>query len=120
FHPDETEITSSTGQFEPAIKPSRESLLGRLHHSIVLVRPTELWQKAALAAIVGAGIGIFFFAYRRRGVAGAAITAAVGLVLALVVAWNFTLSSSMEKSSSVYFADASRGLSPSEAPVAFR
>src|SRR5207253_914256 len=66
------------------------------------------------------GIGIFFFAYRRRGVAGAAITAALGLVLALVVAWNFTVSSSLEKSSSLYVADSAQANSPSEAPLAGR
>src|SRR5260370_14026046 len=83
-HRGETDMTSSSGDFEPIEKPSRVSLLGRLHHSLSLASPNDLWQKGLQAAIVGAAIGIFFFAWRRRGIAGAAITAAVGLVLVLI------------------------------------
>ncbi len=69
FHPAETEITSSSGQFEPLEKPTRISLLGRLHQSLALASPNRLWQKALWTALAGGAIGIFFLAYRRRGIA---------------------------------------------------
>jgi len=78
YHPDKTEITASTGQFETAAKPSRDSLLGRLHSRLTLAAPENLWQKGVLAAIVAAVIGVFFFAWRRRGLIIACL-AIVGL-----------------------------------------
>ncbi len=81
YHPADTEITSSSGQFEPVVKPSRESFLGRLHQSLSLVSPAELWQKALVVAITAAVLGIFFFAYRRRGIVGAAVTAVIGVTI---------------------------------------
>ncbi|MGE5194574.1 MAG: hypothetical protein ACM3U2_18945, partial [Deltaproteobacteria bacterium] len=111
FYPDETEIISSTGQFEPAEKPSRPSLLGQLHRSLVLASPRDVWQKGVWAAIVGAAIGIFFFAWRRRGISGAAVTGLVGLVLAIAVLF-FSLAN-QEKSSSEFYADSAKSFAPS-------
>ena len=91
-YPEATEITSSTGQFEPIEKPTRVSFLGHLHHSLALASPSELWQKTFFVAIFGAAIWIFFFVYRRRGVAAALLTGVVGLILA-IVSTAFTLSS---------------------------
>jgi len=112
FHPAETEITSSSGQFEPLDKPTRISFLGLLHQSISLASPTRLWQKALWTALVGGAIGIFFFAYRRRGVAGAAVTVAVGMVVAMVVGITFFTFPGQEHSSSQYYADSSTVYAP--------
>jgi hypothetical protein len=106
-HPGLTDITSSSGEFEPMEKPSRISLLGRLHHSISLASPRDLWQKGLQAGIVAAAIGIFFFAWRRRGAVGAAVTVIVGLVLVMIFAFSWTISR-QEHSSSEYFADSAK------------
>jgi hypothetical protein len=103
YHPDETEIISSSGQFEPVERPGRHSLLGQLHASLVLAAPRDLWQKALWTAIAGAVIGVFFFAWRRRGAAGAVVTLLVGLILAIGVLY-FTFAS-QEQSSSEYVAE---------------
>ena len=82
----------------PELADKEEAEL-KLVESYMPAAPSELWQKAAMASIVGTAIGIFFFAYRRRGVAGAAVTVGLGLVLAVIVALNFTPFSSQEQSS---------------------
>jgi hypothetical protein len=106
-HPGQTDITSSSGDFDPIEKPSRISLLGRLHHSLALVSPKDLWQKALQAAIVGAAIWIFFFAWRRRGIAGAAVTALVGMIL-IILSISFYAFSTQEHSSAGYYAESDR------------
>ena len=53
YHPSETEITASTGQFEPVQKPTAASFLGALHQSLSFVSPQELSRKAVLAGVVG-------------------------------------------------------------------
>jgi hypothetical protein len=116
FHPVETEITSSSGQFEPLEKPTRTSLLGLLHQSISLASPTMLWQKALWASLAAGAIGIFFFAYRRRGVAGATMTLLVGLIFAVICVILFTFSS-QEYASSKYYADSGKVFAPAAAPA---
>src|SRR4029078_2906302 len=91
-------------------KPSRSSLLGRLHRSLSLAAPRELWQKGLWTAIVGAAIGILFFAYRRRGIAGAALTVGAGLILAIVAL--FFTSANQEHSAAKYYADSAKVSAP--------
>ncbi len=110
FHPAETEITSSSGQFEPLEKPTRITLLGRLQQSLALGTPAQLWQKALWIALAGGAIAIFCFAYRRRGVAGAVVTALLGLV-ALICFVSFYTFSSQEHSSAAFYADSSKSMS---------
>jgi hypothetical protein len=117
FHPAETEITSSSGQFEPLEKPTRVSLLGRLQQSLSLGSPAQLWQKALWAALAGGAVAIFFFAYRRRGATGAIVTALVGLIGSLVFILFFSFSS-QKHASSEFYADSSRAFAPTAAPAA--
>ena len=134
YHPYQTEISGSTGQFEPVEKPERESFLGRLHERLSSVSPTEVGQKGLIAALTAAAIGIFFFAWRRRGIAGVAVTVLVGVIVVVVFAF-FTFSN-QEHASSKYSADSAKltaglaegvqvgefmeerfGMEPAQAPV---
>ena len=115
YYPSQTEITSSSGQFDPVERPARISLLGWLHESLSQASPRDLWQKAIVAAIVATVTFVVFFAYRRRGVTGAAITVAIGLVLA-VISIFFTFAN-QEKSSSEYYIGATNARPNAEAAI---
>lgn len=124
-HPAQTEITASSGQFEPLEKPSRVSFLGLLHRGLALASPGALGQKALWTVIVGGAIGIFFFAWRRRGVAGAAIAAALGLVLVVILTVishtepaPFIYALNGEKSAAEYYSDSTKLFAPTSAPPA--
>ncbi len=105
-HPAQTEITSSNGQFEPLVKPTRLSFLGLLHQGLALASPSALWRKALLTAVASIAIGVFLFAYRRRGIGGAAITAVVGLFL--VTGFAVFPLVSQEQSAAEYYSDSAR------------
>src|SRR6185369_11240079 len=84
--PVETDIVAVDGPFEPTVKPTRPTFLGRLQSSFRLGTLEELLQKGGIVLFVVVGTAILMRIYRRRGAVTAALTAIVGTIVIVLLA----------------------------------
>jgi hypothetical protein len=107
YHPSETEITASTGEFEPVQRPSRATFLGGLHHALSHLSPHDFGRRGPTVGVVAAVIFVVFYVYRRRGAKAAGLTVLAGFLL--LIGYGFLLPyAGQEHASSEYYAESDK------------